>query len=531
MKILIARLNHETNTFSPVPTPLSAFGIDGPDFDQAAYAANKGARTAMGAFIELAEAAGAELVTPLSATANPSGPVDAQAYKTMCQRILDAAPGCDAMMLDLHGAMVVQDSDDGEGDLLERLRALCPDVPIAVALDLHGNVTEKMIRNADIVTGFKTYPHVDMYEAGDLAGRILMEHLRGGPRPVTAWRRLPLMSHTLQSSTQAPAMHAAVEQARKLEQAGTVQAATVMAGFALADIPAPCVSVMTVGKDRASAQQAADALARDIWSQREGFVYRSPPLAESIAEARRMADEPARDKSAARTEGAVASPVHANGEGPTGVGRAGCGNPDGPVLLLDHSDNCMSGGTCDTMDVLQEALNQGLTDIAVGPLCDPEAVEAMFQAGEGATMSIPLGNKRALESIGIRKTPVTLQGTVARLSNGEYVITGPTYHGMKCSMGRTALFVSNGVEIVVTEKTHEPWDLGVFTCVGVDPARKRYLLLKSRMYCRPVFFPLARGYVECDSTGVTSSNYDLFPFRKVQRPVYPLDQGVTFAPA
>lgn len=502
MKILIARLNHETNTFSPVPTPLSAFGINGPDVDQDAYAANKGARTAMGAFIELAEAAGAELVTPLSATANPSGPVDAQAYRTMCQRIVDAAAGSDAMMLDLHGAMVVQDTDDGEGDLLERLRAVCPNAPIAVALDLHGNVTEKMIRNADIVTGFKTYPHIDMYEAGQLAGRILMEHLRGGPRPVTAWRRLPLMSHTLQSSTQAPAMRAAVEQARKLEEQGSVYAATVMAGFALADIPAPCVSVITVGKDRASAQQAADALAQDIWSRREGFVYRSPPLAESIAQARQMADEP------------VAQPQ--------------CGNPEGPVLLLDHSDNCMSGGTCDTMDVLQEALEQGLTDIAVGPLCDPEAVEAMFQAGEGATISVPLGNKRALDSIGIRKTPVTLEGKVARLGNGEYVITGPTYHGMKCSMGRTALFVSGGVEIVVTEKTHEPWDLGVFTCVGVDPARKRFLLLKSRMYCRPVFFPLAKGYVECDSTGVTSSNYDLFPFKKVRRPVYPLDQGVSF---
>src|SRR5690606_15057266 len=115
----------------PVPTPLSAFGIDGPDVDRAAYEANKGARTAMGAFIELAEAAGAELVTPLSATANPSGPVDAEAYRSMCQRIVDAAPGCDAMMLDLHGAMVVQDSDDGEGDLLERLRTLCPDTPIA----------------------------------------------------------------------------------------------------------------------------------------------------------------------------------------------------------------------------------------------------------------------------------------------------------------------------------------------------------------------------------------------------------------
>ncbi|MDS1139502.1 M81 family metallopeptidase [Pusillimonas sp. SM2304] len=503
MKLLIARLNHETNTFSPVPTPLSDFGARGPDYDADAYQANKGARTAMGAFIDLAEAAGAEIVTPLSATANPSGPVDAQAYHSMCQRILDVAPGCDALMLDLHGAMVVQDSDDGEGDLLERLRQRCPGIPIAVALDLHGNVTQKMIDNADIIAGFKTYPHIDMYEAGQLAGSLLLQKLDGKIAPALAWRRLPLMTHTLKSSTQSPAMRAAVGQAIQLEEQGSVYAATIMAGFALADIPAPCISVVVVGKDQASAQQAADALAGDIWADRDGFVYSSPPLADAIRTARRMAEQP-------------------------GLAQAECGNAEGPVLLLDHSDNCMSGGTCDTMDVLQEALAQGLGNIAVGPLCDPEAVAKLFDAGEGQSITLELGNKRPLTSLGIEKTPVTLSGTVARLSAGEYVITGPTYRGMKCSMGRTALFDTGDVQIVVTEKTQEPWDLGVFTCVGVDPASKDYLLLKSRMYCRPVFFPIAKGYVECDSQGVTSSNYDLFPFQKVQRPVYPLDADVTF---
>ncbi|MBB5217476.1 M81 family metallopeptidase [Parapusillimonas granuli] len=498
MKVLIARLNHETNTFSPVPTPLSAFGDHGPDYGADAYKANKGAVTAMGAFIDLAESWGAEIVTPLSATAYPSGPVDAQAYRSMCQCIVDAAPGCDALMLDLHGAMVVRDTDDGEGDLLERLRTACPGVPIAVSLDLHGNVTQKMIDHADIITGFKTYPHTDMYESGELAGRILWRMLQTGRKPALAWRQLPLMTHTLKSSTQAPAMRAAVDRAIELERQDGIYAVTVMAGFALADIPAPCLSVLAVARDQESAQSAADALARQIWDSREGFVYVSPSLRDSVSRAKAMAE----------IAGA----------------QEGCGNPDGPVLLLDHSDNCMSGGTCDTMDVLQEALAQGLRDIAVGPLCDPEAVDAMFKAGEGATITLPLGNKRPLTSLGITKTPPVLAGTVRRLGDGEYVISGPTYRGMKCGMGRTALFAVDGAEIVVTEKTHEPWDLGVFTCVGVDPASRSYVLLKSRMYCRPVFFPIARGYVECDSQGVTSSNYDLFPFRKVVRPVYPLDR-------
>lgn len=504
MKILIARVNHETNTFSPVPTPLSAFGFDGPDYGPDAYLLNKGAATAMGAFIDLAEQWGAEIVTPISATAWPSGRVDAGAYETICKAILDAAPGCDAMLLDLHGAMVAESTDDGEGDLLERLKALCPGVPIAVSLDLHGNVTQKMIDHADIITGFKTYPHVDMYQSGYLAGTIMHGVLSGSGTPALAWRQLPLMSHTLKSTTQSGAMKAAVEKAKLMEQRDDIHAVTVMAGFSLADIPAPCVSVIAVGKNLAAAQKAADELARDIWHDRDGFIYTGESLSKSVARARAMADQ--------------AAPP-----------QEGCGNPGGPVLLLDHSDNCMSGGSCDTMDVLLEALGQGLKGIAVGPLCDPEAVEAIFNAGVGATLSLAIGNKRDLESIGIRKVPPVLTGRVKNLSDGEYVITGPTYRGMTCHMGRTALFAVDGAEIVITERTQEPWDLGVFTCAGLDVRHKQYVLLKSRIYCRPVFFPIARAYVECDSDGVTSSNYDLFAFQRVRRPVYPLDRDTEFS--
>src|SRR5690606_36462761 len=171
----------------------------------------------------------------------------------------------------------------------------------------------------------------------------------------------------------------AVGKAIQLEEQGSVYAATIMAGFALADIPAPCISVIVVGMDQASAQQAADALADGIWADRDGFVYSSPPLADSIRAARHMAEQP-------------------------GLAQPECGNAEGPVLLLDHSDNCMSGGTCDTMDVLQEALAQGLGNIAVGPLCDPQAVAELFDAGEGATITLALGNKRPLTSLGIEKT-------------------------------------------------------------------------------------------------------------------------------
>lgn len=489
MKILIARLNHETNTFSPVPTPLGAFS---PSYGEAAYRDNLGKRTAMAAFIDLAKGIGATLVTPVSATANPSGTVHAQAYDELTARIVEAAPGCDAILLDLHGAMVAENSVDGEGDLLARVRSSAPGVPIGMALDLHGNITQKIMDNADVVVGFKTYPHVDMYETGAHAGRLLLAMLQGHECYTVRWHQLPLMSHTLRSTTLHGAMLDAVQEARAAEQQG-MPAVSVFAGFSLADIEAPCVSVVVTGSNTpegvAAAQGVADRIAASIWNERARFVYDSEPLASSLARAQAQA-----------------------------VGS------ERPVLLLDHSDNCMSGGTCDTMDVLQAALSHGLQDIAIGPLCDAQAVSILVEAGVGAELSIALGNKVPLRQLGIVKQPMLVHGTVRAISDGEYTVSGPIYTGQRCCMGRTVLLDIGAAQIVVTERPHEPWDLGVFACVGLDPRAHRFLLLKSRMYCRPVFEPLAQALVECDSPGVTSSDYSLFPFRHVKHPVFPLDQ-------
>jgi len=488
MKILIARFNHETNTFSPVPTPLEAFE---PAWDEDALRLNLGMRTAMAAFIDLARRLGATLVTPVSATANPSGPVHARAYDEITGRIVAAAPGCDAILLDLHGAMVAEHTPDGEGDLLERVRAAAPGVPIGVALDLHGNITDKMVRNADVMVGFKTYPHIDMYETGEHVGRLLLAMLQGQGGHAVCWRRLPLMSHTLRSTTLGGAMQRAVQAARAAEAQG-VPAVSVFAGFSLADIEAPCVSVVVTGHDtpagRQAAQAAADRVAEQIWQERAGFVYRSEPLADSLARAQALA---------------------------AGASR--------PVLLLDHGDNCMSGGTCDTMDVLEAALAQGLQDIAVGPLCDPQAVDTLVRAGAGAQVDLALGNKMPLDRLGLHKRPLQVRGTVLAVSDGEYTVKGPIYTGQRCRMGRTVLLDIGAARIVVTERTHEPFDLGVFECVGVDPTKHRFLLLKSRMYCRPVFEPLAQALVECDSPGVTTSDYSRFRFANLKRPLYPLD--------
>jgi microcystin degradation protein MlrC len=500
LKIVAARLNHETNTFSPVPTPLAAFGPDGPTFGDAAHAEARGSRTALGAFIDAAERRGAALTVAVNATANPSGRVDGAAYEQLAGAIVAAvAGGCDAVLLDLHGAMVTERFDDGEGELLRRIRAVAPDTPLAVALDLHGNITQQMVDGADVIVGFKTYPHVDMYETGVHAARLLFDWIDGdvggvghddvaASHPHIAWARPPLLSHTLRSATGEGAMQRAVEHARRLEREG-LPAATVFAGFSLADIHDAGVSVVTVGRSRDEAQRAADELAKIIWDERDGFVYTSVPLADSVAQARTL---------------------HAQAGGR-------------PVLLLDHGDNVMSGGTCDTTDLLEECLRQGLSGIGVGPLCDPDAVAAAFAAGLGATLDVALGNVRPL-GLGTDPRPrMRVRARVGALTDGRFRITGPIYTGETWAMGRTAVLETDAFTAIVTERPMEPLDLGVFTSAGVDPARFDYLILKSRMYCRPSFGPIAAALVECDSRGVTSSDYGLFRFERVRRPIYPLD--------
>ena len=494
MRIVAARVNHETNTFSPLATPLTAFN---PRWNADALTAGRGSATALGAFLAFAEARGAEVVVPVMAHANPSGPVSDDAFEALCAAILATLePGCDAILLDLHGAMVTQSHDDGEGELLARIRAVAPDVPLGVALDLHGNITRQMVVLSDVLVGFRTYPHVDMVETGERVARIIGRMLDAGLRPRQAWCHPPMLAHTLCMDTRVPGpMQAAIATVRAAEARPGILAATLFGGFSLADLAETGVSVVVTAGTQAAANDVAAELGRELWEARDGFVYDEAPLATSIAAAR------------------------------TVLGAPGTG----PVLLLDHGDNCMSGGTCDVMDVLAAALTAGMDGIVAGPICDPQAVAILCEAGTGARLRLGIGNRVPLPGFPVQ-SPLDVEGVVAAVGDGTYVITGPTYTGQRCTMGRAAVIDTGKARILVTEQPHEPWDFGVFTCCSVDPREARVLILKSRMYCRPVFEPITRTVVECASHGVTGSNYGFFPFAKLARPTFPLDRDATWSP-
>ncbi|HET7594726.1 MAG TPA: MlrC C-terminal domain-containing protein, partial [Stellaceae bacterium] len=238
--------------------------------------------------------------------------------------------------------------------------------------------------------------------------------------------------------------------------------------------------------DAAAAREAAERLMDAAWERRDDFLYRPEPLEQAVARAKALTE--------------------------------------GPVLLLDHADNVGSGGTQDVMTVLREVMRQGLEDVAVAAIFDPEAVRKMAAAGVGATVTLPLGGRTDMPAIGRRGEPLTVTGRVRTLSDGEWIVRGPMYTGVKVSMGPSAVLDTGKVQIVVVSRHHEPWDQGVFLSLGIDPKTKHYLLLKSRIHYRAGFAPLARATITLDGEGVTTSDNDRLRFTQVRRPIFPLDR-------
>ena len=490
MRLVIAQMKHETNTFSPVATPLARFahGTPAPLEGRAVHEAFKGTGTAIGAFIELADKAGAEATYPVAGNAAPSGPVETAAYESMAGRIVDAvAKGCDAVLLDLHGAMVTRTHDDGEGELLGRIRRVAPEVPIGVALDMHANLSPAMGKRATVIAGYQTYPHVDMYETGVRAGRSIFSLLSKGIRPTQAFGFRPMLPHVMrQSSLDAPNKEIQ-ERAKQMEKQGAL-AATFFVGFPHADIPiAGSSAVVVTDGDAARARALCDELLDMAWRAREQFVYRVEPLEASLRRARDL------------------------------------GGAGGPVVLLDHYDNCASGGTMDTMAVLGAILDAGLEDVAAFAVCDPAAVAQIKRAGVGARITLALGGKLDMPALGLKGRPREVTGQVRRIVDGLYRNEGPMARGELADMGAAAVLDTGRVEIAVISRHVEPHDIAAFRTLGIEPQKKRYVMLKSRVHWRAGLGPLAKAVVECAGEGVCTSDYSQLQFRRVRRPVFPLD--------
>ncbi len=488
MRVVLAQMKHETNTSSPVPTDLARFarGEGAPLHGAEAYRAMRGTGTAIAGFIDIAEAEGAELVLPISANAWPSGPVQQAAFEDMCERICaDVAKGCDAILLDLHGAMVTEKFDDGEGELLRRIRAIAPEVPLALALDMHANVSAAMVENATVISGYQTYPHTDFYDTGVRAARALFALMVGRAKPTMAWGQVPMLPHVMCQGTGREPNRGLQARCRELEQGGAL-IASVFTGFPHADVHDAGLScVVVTDNDMKRAEVYCDELLASAWAQREAFVYEIEPLARSIERAK------------------------------TGT--------EGPIILLDHYDNAASGGTMDCMTVLRAIIEAGLDNVAAFAICDPAAVQTMIGAGIGNTCTLSLGGKTDMPAIGLRGEPMQVTGRVKTIFDGTFRNRGPAYKDVLMHMGPTVVLDTGKVEIVVVSRHQEPNDMACLTSVGIDPTAKRFLMLKSRVHWGAGFGPIAKSVIACAGTGVCTSDYTMLKFNKVRRPIFPLD--------
>jgi microcystin degradation protein MlrC len=198
----------------------------------------------------------------------------------------------------------------------------------------------------------------------------------------------------------------------------------------------------------------------------------------------------------------------------------------GPIVLVDHGDNVFSGGIQDVMETVEAAFKHGLSDMAIGPIWDPSAVKQMVAAGVGAQVSVKLGGRTSMPALGLQGKPLELTGRVRRITDGRYKVTCPMNTGVTLNHGLSVVLDTGNAEILVCSERMEAFDLGVFRHAGIEPTAKKYLLIKSRQHFRAGFEPIAKHVVLLSGAGVTSSDYSLFKFERVPRPLYPLDKDM-----
>lgn len=485
MRFFIAMVSHETNTFSPLPTGRPQFEARDLRYGGELLEAYRGTGTCLGGMIEAAERHGVTLLPSVAAAAAPGGRVSKELYAEVKQRLLTdlrAAGPLDGVLLDLHGAMVVDGLDDGEGDLLAAVRATIAARPLAVTLDFHANVTDAMARAATLLHGYKTYPHVDMDARGREATERLLDVARGRLRPAAALRRPALLPPLGSQATARGPMRRLYDLADALEREPGVVSISVFAGFPLADIhdAGLAVYVATDG-DGGHAGRLADRLAETAWQHRQEFVHAALPPAEAVARALAM-------------------------EG-------------GPVVLADMADNTGGGAAGDTTGLLRELLRARARGATVACLWDPGAAAVCARAGAGATVTLTVGGKVDPA----HGAPVELTGRVRTLSDGRFVHKGPMFRGLPGRLGTTAVLEVEGVKIILISERWQTLDPEMIRLVGIDPLAEKILAVKSTIHYRAAFEPLAHAIIEVDAPGLSSSNLARFPFARVRRPIFPLD--------
>ncbi|MSQ58194.1 MAG: M81 family peptidase [Betaproteobacteria bacterium] len=497
MRIAIGGFQHETNTFAPSKATFEEFMrgggwpplLQGPDlFDGVA-----GINLPIAGFIEAVKATSHQLIPTAWAAASPSAHVTEDAFERIAAIIIERLQGAgavDAVYLDLHGAMVAEHMQDGEGELLARVRAVVGDkTPVVASLDLHANVTRKMLRLADVLIAYRTYPHTDMAETGARAAHYLMRLLDGMARPALASRRVPFLIPLQAQSTMLEPTKSIYAELAKMEGKGIVSL-SFTPGFPAADFPECGPRVFVYGENHSRAQESADTLLRLVEEREAAFdsIVYSP-------------------EDGVRRAIAIAS------------------NATRPVVIADTQDNPGAGGDSDTMGMLRALVGANAQNAAIGLIVDHAAAQAAHAAGPGNSIEIALGGKSGIPG----DAPLPARFEVEQLSDGKLTCTGPFYRGARMNLGPCARLRLGGVQIVVASSKVQLADQQMYRFIGIEPARQAILVNKSSVHFRADFAPIAHEILVCKAPGPMLADPSEYPWRNLREGIRLKPQGKAFA--
>jgi microcystin degradation protein MlrC len=513
-RVAAAQIAHETNVFSSVKTDLAAFAASGVHLGQEAIAAARDTNTEFAGFATGAEAQGFDLIPIVAVWVTPSGIVTAEAITSLAQVLADGlrqamADGpLDGVLLALHGAMVTEIAEDGDAYLLQIVRDIVgPETPVVATLDLHANISPRMVELADVLIGYDTYPHVDMAERGVEASAVLARLMRHEIRPTPSLRKPPMLPTSQRMTTGRMPMRALLERALQMEEDPRIIDVTVAGGFPPADVADAGFGVLvTTDDDPDLAARLADELAAEAWALRDGFLGGVATFAHA-AELIRAFDGEAADE----------MPV------------------SGPVVLVDIADNPWTGGPGDSAELVRFLFAERVSGAAVALVRDPEVVRQAIAAGPGGKITVALGGKTDR----LHGEPLPVRAYVKLLSDGRYVNDGPMMAGVTVDLGPSAVLLCEPaegppappVEVLATTRAETPIDLNIFRCHGIDPTRHHVLGLKGKGHFRAAYEPIARRVILVEGPGITGADLSRLTFRHIRRPIWPLDpeEAIAFA--
>jgi microcystin degradation protein MlrC len=483
MKIGVAGIVQESNTFAPAPSTLKDFAIE---TGAAVVATSRGTNTEVGGFLEELDALGVEAVPLVSAWAVSAGPIEDPAFESLVSLLLEQIEknNYDGLLVALHGAWLSMSRPSADAELVKRVRAVIgPDMPLVITLDSHANVTPPLLEYIQGLVGYRTYPHVDMAETGRKAAKLLYKIISEGLHPRLYWLPIPLLAPPQSATTDQPPIKDILIRLDRELPADTVLSSSLFYVQPWLDMKGVHSSLVVVSRSESKEVAATlRTVAEELWVRRSEFNV----------------DWTSPDDLVATVLKETARPVIVSEAFDGTSGGAPGDNPGLLSILLPHRDKLSA---CLFM-------------------VDPEAAQRAFQAGLGVEFHGPLG-AYADKRFG---PPVTVQARVLHLSDGEFVLKGPVFTGRKVTMGPTAVLQIGGIKVVAGSRPVFVIDPELYRSQGIEPQQQDIVAVKSPTLFRPGYASMLKRVLHLDMPGACRGNLPKMPFAAIQRPIWPLDE-------